>query len=52
MNSSIRLSEILKERSEELLVLLRLLETVYLPAEAKANLKTVEKNLSACLDIL
>jgi len=43
MNSSIRTSEILKERSEDLLDilldLLELLEDKYIPATAKANLK-------------
>jgi len=53
MNPEIKISETLKMFSEYCLFLLRLLEERgELPTTAKANLREVEKNLSACLDIL
>lgn len=52
MSTTIWLSGLAKECSEELFRLLELLEDENIPATARANLKVVENNLSACLNIL
>jgi len=49
--AKVRLSEIAKQKSEELLVLLTLFEGD-VPATAKLNLKFVRENLNDCLNIL